>query len=47
MKADDREHIAPSMCYAYAALTEGAVFKRQHHAVVFAALDGLVGVSEI
>ena len=24
MKADDREHIAPSMCYAYAALTEGA-----------------------
>ena len=23
MKADDREHIAPSMCYAYAALTEG------------------------
>ena len=26
MKADDREHIAPSMCYAYAALTEGAPF---------------------
>lgn len=24
MKADDRQHIAPSMCYAYAALTEGA-----------------------
>ena len=24
MKADDREHIAPSMCYAYAALAEGA-----------------------
>ena len=23
MKADDREHVAPSMCYAYAALTEG------------------------
>ena len=26
MKADDRENIAPSMCYAYAALTEGAPF---------------------
>jgi len=26
MKADDREHISPSMCYAYAALTEGAPF---------------------
>ena len=26
MKAYDREHIAPSMCYAYAALTEGAPF---------------------
>ena len=26
MKADDRRHIAPSMCYAYAALTEGAPF---------------------
>ena len=26
MKADDQEHIAPSMCYAYAALTEGAPF---------------------
>ena len=26
MKADDREHIAPSMCYAYAALMEGAPF---------------------
>ena len=26
MKTDDREHIAPSMCYAYAALTEGAPF---------------------
>ncbi len=26
MKADDREHIAPSMCYAYAALAEGAPF---------------------
>lgn len=26
MKADDREHIAPSMCYAYAALTEDAPF---------------------
>ena len=26
MKADDREHIAPSMCYAYASLTEGAPF---------------------
>lgn len=24
MKADDREHVAPSMCYAYAALAEGA-----------------------
>ncbi|MBQ8773108.1 MAG: inositol-3-phosphate synthase [Muribaculaceae bacterium] len=26
MKADDCENIAPSMCYAYAALTEGAPF---------------------
>ena len=26
MKADDREHIAPSMCYAYAAIAEGAPF---------------------
>ena len=26
MKADDRERIAPSMCYAYAALQEGAPF---------------------
>ena len=26
MKADDRDHIAPSMCYAYAALAEGAPF---------------------
>jgi myo-inositol-1-phosphate synthase len=26
MKNDDREHVAPSMCYAYAALTEGAPF---------------------
>ena len=26
MKADDREHVAPSMCYAYAALLEGAPF---------------------
>ena len=26
MKADDKEHIAPSMCYAYATLTEGAPF---------------------
>ncbi len=26
MKEDDREHIAPSMCYAYAALSEGAPF---------------------
>ena len=26
MKADDRENIAPSMCYAYAALVEGAPF---------------------
>ena len=26
MKADDREHIAPSMCYAYAALMEGCPF---------------------
>ena len=26
MKADDRAHIAPSMCYAYAALTEGCPF---------------------
>lgn len=26
MQADDREHIAPSMCYAYAALAEGAPF---------------------
>lgn len=26
MKADDKENIAPSMCYAYAALAEGAPF---------------------
>lgn len=26
MKSNDREHIAPSMCYAYAALTEGCPF---------------------
>ena len=26
MKDDDREHVAPSMCYAYAALVEGAPF---------------------
>ena len=26
MKADDRQHIAPSMCYAYAALSEGCPF---------------------
>ena len=26
MKADDRKHVAPSMCYAYAALAEGAPF---------------------
>ncbi len=26
MKADDRKNIAPSMCYAYAALSEGAPF---------------------
>jgi len=26
MRADDRQHIAPSMCYAYAALSEGAPF---------------------
>jgi len=26
MKADDREHISPSMCYAYAALSEGCPF---------------------
>ena len=26
MKADDRKHIAPSMCYAYAALAEGCPF---------------------
>ena len=26
MKADDREHIAPSMCYAYAALAEACPF---------------------
>jgi len=26
MRADDREHIAPSMCYAYAALSEGRPF---------------------
>lgn len=26
MKADDREHVAPSMCYAYAALTESCPF---------------------
>ena len=26
MKDDDREHVAPSMCYAYAALEEGAPF---------------------
>ncbi len=26
MKADDKEHVAPSMCYAYAALQEGAPF---------------------
>ena len=26
MKADDRAHISPSMCYAYAAMSEGAPF---------------------
>ena len=26
MKRDDREHVAPSMCYAYAALAEGCPF---------------------
>ena len=26
MKADDKEHVAPSMCYAYAALSAGAPF---------------------
>ena len=26
MQADDREHVAPSMCYAYAALMEGCPF---------------------
>ena len=26
MKANDTEHVAPSMCYAYAALAEGAPF---------------------
>lgn len=26
MKEDDRKHVAPSMCYAYAALAEGAPF---------------------
>ncbi len=26
MKADDRQHVAPSMCYAYAALNEGCPF---------------------
>lgn len=26
MKADDRNHISPSMCYAYAAIAEGAPF---------------------
>ena len=26
MKDDDKEHVAPSMCYAYAALVEGAPF---------------------
>ena len=26
MKEDDKEHVAPSMCYAYAALSEGAPF---------------------
>ena len=26
MKADDKEHVAPSMCYAYAALNEGCPF---------------------
>ena len=26
MKADDREHVAPSMCYAYASLAEGCPF---------------------
>jgi myo-inositol-1-phosphate synthase len=26
MKADDRQHVAPSMCYAYAALSEGCPF---------------------
>lgn len=26
MKADDRDHISPSMCYAYAAISEGAPF---------------------
>ncbi len=28
MKADDKENVAPSMCYAYAALTEGCPFIR-------------------
>ncbi len=26
MKADDREHVSPSMCYAYAAIAEGVPF---------------------
>ena len=26
MRADDRQHVAPSMCYAYAALAEGCPF---------------------
>jgi myo-inositol-1-phosphate synthase len=26
MKADDKDHVAPSMCYAYAALSEGCPF---------------------
>ena len=26
MRADDREHVSPSMCYAYAALSEGCPF---------------------
>ena len=34
MRADDREHVAPSMCYAYAALMEARRFRHgcaQHH----------------
>ena len=31
MKADDREHVAPSMCYAYAALAECGKWLKRHN----------------